>query len=546
MSQELEDHFAMRSPSPRTTILVAALAGTLLLIVGLPSCVKDSFNFKKMGTNEWNPEIAVPMVYTTLTLADLLERNTSDVVEVDNDGFITLVYRDALVSKTAEELLNFNSQNFGFTLAPGIDIPAGLPQGATQTFSDQQVIAFDAGVGNQLDSIAFKSAELTIDVTSGFSANLTIIVAIPSAVKNGTSFADTIQVTPNSSINSTVSLSNYMFDMTNGGTTSNQFQITYNVTITGTGDPISAADQLSIVGSLNNLLFSRLFGVVDVSGIAPESDTVEVSIFNAALSTGSFSLVSPKLKLGISNSWGIPLQITFDTLMGINTNDNVSVDISASQDIPNPWTLPAPSLAQIGQSVRDSIVLSDLINDLIAAKPNLFLYKVNATTSAGGAPGTLFVLDTSKIEVDLEVELPMHGSAFGFALEDTFDLQLNLEAIQTMLLRVHITNGFPIDVDLQITLYDSEIDSAWPILTSAQTLLAAAPVGSDDRVSGTVYNTLDIPFNEAQTEFMRRSNKMIVGANAATLSNGTTPVKIYSDYSLEVKIGFQAQLAIEF
>ncbi len=66
------------------------------------SCVKDNFKFNKLAQVEWNPNIAVPLIYSSLTIQDLLTQNDKDgLISVGADKFCTLIYKGNLFSLSA-------------------------------------------------------------------------------------------------------------------------------------------------------------------------------------------------------------------------------------------------------------------------------------------------------------------------------------------------------------------------------------------------------------------------------------------------------------
>ncbi|MBL4653607.1 MAG: hypothetical protein JKY53_12215 [Flavobacteriales bacterium] len=520
-----------------------AVFAVIGLMVG---CVKDSFNFDKLKKSKYNPTVAAPLIFTSLSLAEMLKLTDSDLIQVDDDGFISLVYRSTLFSSTAEDLISIPDQSYNQTVSPGIG-PIILSNGVTQTYSETQTMTF-AAAPNQLDSIILKNGTLDIVSTSGFDANLDIVMTIPSVTIGGTPFSQTISISPNSSTNSSFSLAGYKFDLTNGGSTTNEFVVTFDLTLTGNGGTINSADQLDIDLTMSNMLFSKIFGVIDISNIAPTEDTVAISLFNAATGVGDFSIVAPQVRLYTQNSFGTTIEANFNRMEGINTNSGVTYDLSSSGSIPSPWSITGPTYSQMGQTIEDSLVITGtdvvaMIND----QPKFFVYDINASTPS--ATSKIFALDTSKIEFDAEIELPMHGTIKNFTLIDTVGLDLGMDNVVDIILTSRMRNGFPIEFD--ITFYSLEWDGSTYILTdSAYTensaLVAASGVLVNGRVTEKTETEVDIHLNKSQTKNFSNATSMIIKAIASTTDNGTTNVKFYSDYELEFKIGAVAEILTEF
>ena len=74
-----------------------------ILIIFLNSCNKDIIE-----TNNWSPELLVPLTNVKLTLADLIPEKGS--VVYDDDNFIRLAYRDDNVfSFSTDSLIDFSN-----------------------------------------------------------------------------------------------------------------------------------------------------------------------------------------------------------------------------------------------------------------------------------------------------------------------------------------------------------------------------------------------------------------------------------------------------
>ncbi len=295
-------------------------------------------------------------------------------------------------------------------------------------------------------------------------------------------------------------------------------------------------------------MFQKLFGVVDLTNIAPEEDTVGITLFNGASGLGNFTLVDPKVKLYTKNSFGASLEANFLRMDGINTISGTTYDLISSGALPSPWTINGPTISQIGQTVEDSLVITgtEIIN-MINDQPKFFIYDVNAGAQAGG--GQIFVLDTSKIEFDAEVNIPLHGTVKNFTLIDTLGLDLGMDAVVNLTLTSRIRNGFPIEFD--VTFYALEWDGTNLILTDsaytgASTLLAESGVLSNGRVIEMSETETDIVLDDSQTRNFSNASQMIIKAVASTANNGATNVKFYSDYNLEVKVGAIAEIKTEF
>ncbi|MEK6616115.1 MAG: hypothetical protein AABZ32_08405, partial [Bacteroidota bacterium] len=106
------------SKSKKSTLLIASLLFMAIIVFTISSCIKDNFELDKLVKTEWNPNIAVPLVYSSLTVQDILTKGDQQgLIVVGSDNFCTLVYKGNLFSLLASDLLNLPNQSMPPTSA---------------------------------------------------------------------------------------------------------------------------------------------------------------------------------------------------------------------------------------------------------------------------------------------------------------------------------------------------------------------------------------------------------------------------------------------
>ena len=526
----------------------------LSLFFALGSCVKDYFDFDKISDSKWTPKVALPMVYSSLTIGDIIKVSKSDgLFQIGTDNFITLVYKGNLFSLRADQVVVIpdNSVQKSVYLTT-VDIPS-VAGGATITADSSQVIDFNTGGPTFIDSIIYKSGSLQITINSNIKHNIQVLLTIPSAKKGGISLSQLIDViygTPMPLI-TTIDLTGYTFDMTLGGSTQNKFLVDYSVTVTGiAGNPLLSTDNISFNADFKNNKFDKIFGYIGQQFLSPNLDTVYISLFDKSSTLGTFTLVDSKIKVFISNSYGVPIKANFTLLEGYNPGaGNFAVTGSG---VPNPLPLPSPTFSQIGQVLKDSFELNNSnsnVVQIINFQPKFFIYQLNSQSNPLGQTQN-FVIDTSLFKVDMEIDLPLHGTAVVFTVQDTFDFELPAgDDLDSLLLRMDINNGFPLEVGLQVYFVDtviSPLDTTYLVVDSVlapfQNILISAPIDANGRAIGSVEKTIDQWFDSKKLKNIAKANKIFVRGQMTTSNNGNSNVKIYSDYRLDVKIGAMAKL----
>jgi|GEM_PF-1042801 hypothetical protein len=542
---------------------------SMLIALAFSSCVKDME--RPIASAQYTPLLAAPVINSTLGVSNLLVKDTKNgSIQTDSTNFLSLIYRGRLFSLVANNIVKIPNQAFTYT-TPGL-MPADttvintLPIGSSYPlpmFTD--TIAFNTNNTAAIDSVIFEPGTgFSIDIISQFSQNATITVTIPHAKKNGIAFTQTFNLIYTGSLPVIVvgnlNVSGYTFDMTEGGTASNEFNINYSITLEkSTNIPAQLTDNASMSIGLNNTSFQKLFGYIEQPFLSPNLDTVPITLFNNTVpGGGTFTLVNPQVRFILTNSYGVPINATFNTLMGYNP---VASDYPVTVVDPklNPWQMPYPTIGQIGQSVKDSVNISNAntnntLSMAINHTPKFFVYSVNAQANPNGkpiAPNTNFVLDTSKFIVDFQITLPLWGTASNILLMDTVPFsfsQSTLNSVDSLLIRINATNGFPVDMGFQAYFVDSispaqkynVIDS---IVSPYQVILPSANVDTNTgKVNIAVNKISDFTFGKARMNKIKNVKKLILKGTFVTYNNAKTNVKMYSTYFMAIKIGVLAQL----
>ena len=543
----------------KKTFYFAGIIACIISITLVSSCLKD-YDLKKLAGVEWNPDLAAPLAYSSLTIRDILAKTDKNGnFSIDAQNFVTLVYKGNLLSLKAEDFLVFPNQNTSNSFTLSAAEQAALLLG-TVTVPFSQVISFNTGSNTKVDSLLLKGGKFLFSLTSDFQHSGSITLTIPTAIKNGNPLTMTIPVIYSGSIvniSDSVDLTGYDINMTTASPAYNQIPVNISLTMTNSGAPVTPSSSLSFVCSLNNIKFHKLFGSIDQQVLSPDADTVNVDIFNNSLGGGTFTLVEPKFIVTISNAYGVQIFANFQKFQGYNSNRNPStIDILGS-GIPNPLPIPSPNISQLGQSILSSFTLdknnSNIVNAINFAPPYV-IYQLSSGTIPPVAPNTNFVLDTSYFKVDMEIELPLYGTGFGFTVQDTLEnvtFELT-DQVESFLLRTFISNGFPCEVKVQVYFADSLFNRLDSLMTSLdpsqQIIMAAAEVDGNSRVTGPPKEkTTDVLLTLDRVKHLKSMKYLLIKGEGMSTNNAGhngPNVKIYSDYLLSVKMGAQAKLKV--
>lgn len=527
----------------------------VIVISTMQSCVKDNFQFDKIAEVQWDPNVAAPLVYASLSIKDMLDNSGGQAYVVEaGDKSLTIVYNDTVVSIDASSLVKLPEQSFQHTIAAGAALPTPFSSG-TFTVTSNQTVPFISGTnGPLIDSMTLKAGILVFLFNSDLSNSGSIKITIPKVKKNGVAFSQTLPLNYSGSLPATASgnfdATGYNFDMTSGGAPYNQFIVKYDVALTGSAIAPVNTDNIDVTFSMNSLEFSKIFGDIGTQNLSLPSDTIDLSMFTTATGAASFTLVDPRIKVTIANSYGIPIDARLTNFDGYNAG----VNYYPITGFPNPLPILSPNLTQVGQVLVDSFKLDNTnsnIATLLNNTPKQIVYKLDAYTNVGGPTQNNFILDTSRFQMDLAIELPLYGTAKNFVLVDSIpfdfsDTEFVPDEVESGLIRTYNSNGFPIDIDMQVYFVDSLYVTLDSLVSPNQILLKSGTVNpATGRVTSAKETIFDATVNKARLLKIKNAKNIIIKAKASTTNSGTTNVKIYSDYTLGFKLGVQVQMRVQ-
>lgn len=500
--------------------------------------------------------MAVPLIKSELTLSDVLSSlDTTGLIRTDSSGFISLVFEGNLSSNTALDVIPIADQSTtkSFVMT-GPDI-VNLQTFGSFTFNQNIDQSFQVQGDEELDSIVFKTAKLEFDITSTFQHSASLVLSIPGLKKQGVPFNKTVSLVYSGGIPVTVTrsfdLAGYTFDLTKGGTTVNAFAMGMQLTLVNSGNPVLNGDQADIGISFKDLSFSGIYGYVGQHNLSLDQDTVTIDIFKNVLD-GEVWFEDPQINLTVHNSYGAEISGTFNVLEAYNSTKG-TLPLTGS-GIPNPLVFNYPTLAEAGQSKSTELKLNkntSNIREIIALLPQYLIHQIDASVNPGGKQNYNFVLDTSSVDIDFQVILPLYGSANGFVLRDTIGFSLDLFSndesmeVENLLFKLIASNGFPIDVGMQVYFTDSLYHTLDSLITPYKEILPSAAINSEGKVVSRTSTTSYIGFDTTRIAHITEAKYILLNAAMNTGNGGNQSVKFYSDYGLGIQMGAQAKLKVK-
>ncbi len=522
----------------------------------LSSCIRDVSDLAQKASKtksvSWSPEIAIPLVYSSLGMDDVVEVTDQYArSRTENDGSITLIYESTLFSLKAEDAFTLNNQTLNEAYTLSATQAAALDATGSLTFQIIRELDFGMG-GNELDSLLLKAGnwnlQLSTDIQHHIQADLTIL----HTEQNGQNMRNSVTAnysgtSPNTASNDR-NIGSSAIDLSRGSNGHSQLVIQFDVTVSRVnGNPISAGEYVNFGLLLSNMEFSLLKGYLPNANLSNGNDSLYIDIFKNN-EGGSFTLVDPKIHLKFINSLGTSLRVYLNEFRGVHQNGN-AIDLLG---YPNQFDFFAAPYR--GGAYRDSLSL-DRNNSNLASyidnKPYTNVYEYGIFTNPLNQQDRVWVLDTSVLQCDVELDFPLHGTAKDYSLESSAAINLDNEFdefIASALMRLHSENGFPIDVALQVYMEDSVSGQILDSLFYADPIiLASSEIDQNGRTTMVHPLTKDIEFDQDRIQLLKQANRLRYVAYFNTIDQGgfQPDVKFFEDYHLLIQFGIQAKLEVE-
>lgn len=518
------------------------------------SCIKEEIDLDKISDKMyWNPKVGIPVAYSSLTLEDLIESIDSEqMIKSDSTKFLTLVYSNRILSNTAASIMKFGDQQFGEAIfASQLGIPA-IPTQNPIIFTKPNSYPFTMSHGEIIDSLLIKTGILSFNIASTYKHQGKLIIEIPQLKKNNKAFKDSVNITKSDGTFSTVTnfnVAGYKLALEHPNVTDNKMSFNYTVKLINSGSGITAGDRIGITIDFTNIAFSSLFGYLGNRQLINTLSEFSFPIFGD-VSQPNLKFANPSIKIRSRSSFGLPANVELYNVEAINTKDNKIIPVTFSTGT-NPFNIKFPKT--IGGYANDSVIFNKNTTNLFSALeigPNKIKYGIRSFANPAGK--TLnYVTDSSKLNVDLDVELPLDLGCSKVEFKDTMDLDLSdvedlEDKVKSLLLRTSFENGMPIDLNLQVYFLTETYQHVDTLFAAgSDNTMKSGELNQAGKVIKPTRKILDSQFSKAEIEKLKTVRNAIVKASIATTGGGTTYVKFYSNYTLKVTFGVQTELEIK-
>lgn len=494
----------------------------LIVTIAIGSCVKkENFEFNRLSKTTWNPEVAMPLMYSKLIAADVVAKTDPNVMNVGAGGLVTLIYAGESVSISADKLFTFP------TPAPiGFD---ELPIVSSRI--DTSVNLFDGASVNP-DKIFLSKGSLSVNF------NITTPATSGNIVFKFTSFEPNIIMT---------------FPAI--GTSASKSEALAGKVMVPIGGKFDLEIDMSSVAGLGTMKdlkveitepdYSRLEGDFGQTVFPLSKDSTQINLFKSVSEKGEFRLTNPSMELSYKNGFGIPMDLNLDSCYGILYNDEtlpLNKKGSGTLLIKPATSSPKVDILSIN-STNSNIV------EFITPTPSWLVMQplLQANPGNAGSKNNNFITKGAVCEMTTSMKMPLQGKV-KFVVLDTVTVGLKeaLDVIQNFSIKSNVINGFPLDATLQVMLLDKNYK---PLLNPSgdtvkiindQLLCKSGVIGPGNvvPVGGETKSSEDYEIKAEHVPYLKEAEFARIKAVLRT-TDGQDEVKVLDRYTLEVSMGIK-------
>ncbi len=521
------------------------------LLILFSSCIKEEIDANLLSTNIiTSPTLAVPLGYLELSIDKYLSDSLfPEQLTQDATGFFTLMYHQKLYTLDGEEILKFDlpiSSSNRFENNSALDINLGIiPSDLIYYDTLLLNLNFDNNSEARIDSIILQSMDIKLLVNSIFPINGELEIKIPQLKKNGQIYSKTTAI---NGFNTDAELINYKLSPIFRND-SNIVELIFKASLKNSPVIITAGSEfLNYQFSIESFDYSSIFGYLGIQNLAAEEQQFSLPFFEK-LQDGVFHFVNPKLKIMFENSFGFPISIGFSKFEAVTRrNGTLQVNGSAFPDATNPFTIKFPSLQQLNMAIEDSLILGQQTTNLfevLEALPTQFSFQTLAMSNFVSSPYN-FISDSSKLSVDVILELPLYGYASYLSLQDTMEFTIDdfynpeKQKIKKLSFTLDFTNSFPVEVWAQIYFVDENKVILDSMFDETFKLNGGIDMNNDGKTDPTISDVQIVELSNEKFERIKNTRYLLNKGIIQTANARNTPpenVKFYSDYSLLANLG---------
>lgn len=530
----------MRENIVRTIVLSCLLMST--------SCHVDDLDKVKPATI--SPHLAVNLGFSEYTVLELLEDldNESLVVD-DQDQTIALYFEDSTSFSSSGDLIAISSVANQEEFAPAINLPAA-PFGYEIDVDETFTFSFPANSGEEIDSLFFSTGTLDFEMESSFKGDIdyTWVIEGTQDVDTETNLTQTKQLVYTSgSVTDSYSrsLAGLKSKFYKNAMDENEFAVKVTGTISfDAGTEVLSTHKMTFDLAFNNPGFSKVYGNFGNDPIGLQSQTIAMASLDDFSGDG-LKLESPSVLLITKNSYGLDLELSFDEVKAIASDNSEIVLTETAPGIDG--FVSSPDVE--GGIKVDTVEINNEnsnIDELLNSAPTAMEFTVSGVPNpVGTTRNPNFLLEESQIEVKSVIIIPMQFQMDGFSVDFEFDLDgLDIDEAESLTFNLVSTNEIPFAGAIDLNFADADGNVLYALPNAAG--IESPEVGTDGKSTEAKVSSSGIDLTQEAIDALLIAEKVLVVANISTFeSDKDRFITLYADYKLKVELSLAGEVTIE-
>ena len=485
---------------------------SLLLLSALGGCFKeDELDNPKL--EDYEGEFALPLFQSTTPIIDVLENVGTDAYAgVGTDSLVAIIYDGDVQGRDADDLI------------------PDLSLGAIPLLANPFEFAIPAD-DFRLTLARFSEGQIQVTYFPQTTDSVQVDFTIENLQKAGQALSLSTLLPFNTEV--TEDLQDYELIPEE-----DTIRFAYTATDLKTGEEIDLG--LVTVEILDEhitytegYLFNQFYDL--------ERDTVFIDLFQKWLS-GGIDWVNPSITLFIDNSFGFPLQVQTQEFNVLTVEEPEKQAVDAP--LLDTFDIVYPSLNEVGETKSMSLRIdpsnSSNIRPIINQGPLWVEYDLDSETNANaGDPELGFATDSSRLRVQVRVELPIYGNVKDFTTLDTVDLNFsNYEDATEAEFKLVTENEVPLDFRLQAYFLNADNQVIDSLLNAPEQVMRSAPTNEEGISSGVTTQTTYIPISPERFENIKDARRVLLESQFTSFEQPTGRiVRVFPEQEIRIRMG---------
>ena len=441
-------------------------------------------------------------------------------------------------AQSSSFIVNYSDELVASVLIKDIQL-----QEATVILPNQELIdedttfVFNAAGGAQLNRVKMSSGEIKMDISSTLSSVLKFEYTIPNATLDGEPFYVFREIPAGGSINETISLANYEFDLTGkDGNQTNTIYVESSARIDSTGDvvSISVEDGIESSISIENITPSAAWGFLGQDTV---SESRETSFLDLSALKGDIDFEFVEVKMVTENNLGVAADLHVLKIESSNNNETIELE---SPLLASPFTI-APAVESNNSDNPVTGVVTEIIFDesnsnidkIVESKPNTIAFDFEMVVNGDNNQDDGFIYLDYGVNSELQIEIPVSMKGSNMVMTDTVDVSLSVPSIIVDgSFTILVNNGFPFDAEIKMemmTLSGILIETL-----ESEDFVRASEVDIHGKTISPTTSVLNFPFEDLSVA-LANTRKIGLEITLNTQPNDQF-VKLFSDYSIDMTV----------